>query len=163
MVFFQNGLTPPSLLEFSSHFFQNSLTKNFKNNFFTVFNLLAHWHLFGIDCFRTKKSDSKLLGRPRPPPFWKNTIKSNNKKSMASLSWSESRGSQDRRQDEETDIQVISGNIVVKPKLRLQIPNASFPLQIHASLAFLQALIFSSQKSKQLLIFFSIKVIFSEM
>ena len=29
-----------------SDFFQNSLTKNFKNNFFTVFSLLAHWHFF---------------------------------------------------------------------------------------------------------------------
>ena len=86
MAFFQNGLTPPLLLELLSHFlellshfFQNSLTKNFKNNFFTVFSLLAHWHLFAFDCFRAKKSDSKLLDRPRPPThpsdkvMWKTT------------------------------------------------------------------------------------------
>ena len=58
---------PPLLLELSSHFFQNSLTRNLKNNFFTVFSLLAHWHLFAFDCFRAKKSDSKLLDPPRPP------------------------------------------------------------------------------------------------
>ena len=42
---------------------------------------MAHWHLFAFDCFRAKKkSDSKLLDRPRPhPPFWKNTIKKQKK------------------------------------------------------------------------------------
>ena len=65
----------PTLLEFLSHFFQNSLTKNFKNNFFTVFNLLAHWHLFAFDCFRAKKVTQNFWILQDPPPFWKNTIK----------------------------------------------------------------------------------------
>ena len=76
----------PSLLEFSSHFFQNSLTKNFKNNFFTVFNLLAHWHLFAFDCFRAKISYSKLLDQPRPPPLLEEYHKKQKKNRwMASL------------------------------------------------------------------------------
>ena len=47
---------PHLLLELLSHFFQKILTKNFKNNFFTVFSLLTHWHLFAFDCFRAKKN-----------------------------------------------------------------------------------------------------------
>ena len=87
MVFFQNGLIPLLLellshfLELLSHFFQKSLTKKFKNNFFTVFSLLAHWHLFAFDCFRAKKKVTQnfWIGRD-PPPFWKNTIKKQKQK-----------------------------------------------------------------------------------
>ena len=53
------------------HFFQNSLTKNFKNNFFTVFSLLAHWHLFAFDCFRANKKCLKTFGSAGTPPLWK--------------------------------------------------------------------------------------------
>ena len=69
---------PPSLLEFSRHFFhffQNYLTKILKKIFFTVLSLLAHWHLFAFDCFRANKKCLKTFGSAgTPPPYGKKLI-----------------------------------------------------------------------------------------
>ena len=65
----------PLLLELLSHFFESSLTKNFKNNFFTVFSLLAHWHLFAFNCFKAKKKvpQNFWFGQDPLPHPWKKT------------------------------------------------------------------------------------------
>ena len=72
MSFFQKPLTPPpSLLEFSRHFFHffpKLFNKNFKKIFLTVLSLLAHWHLFAFDCFRANKKCLKTFGLVETPP-----------------------------------------------------------------------------------------------
>ena len=71
MVFFQNGLTPPTFgFGTFESLFPKFINKNFKNNLFTVFSLLAHWHLFAFDCFRAKKkkvTQNCWIGRDPPP------------------------------------------------------------------------------------------------
>ena len=66
MSFFQKPLTTPPLtfgiFEALFSLFPKLFNKNFKKKFLTVFNLLAHWHLFAFDCFRANKKCLKTFG-----------------------------------------------------------------------------------------------------